>query len=410
MQDRYHQIIIALFTLSQFVILIIFGYTPYPDSNGYILLGQECAQYAEPYPLASHLHEYAFLWNMGAINAVALCMYVFKSIVPLLILYSLMKGATAWFLYHITKQLSNAQVAVIALLLYALYPANYGEATSVQSELPFIFFAMMAVWLAVNKKSFIIAGILLAVANYIRPFSLIFLLSLIILLITQWKSTLKLMASYVLTISIIGTFSYLRTGLFLYQAKTGWMALMQYSWDNSKDHSVFSINPETICSDTTLNVSQKDAAWRQMFLEWLPQNKMEYLRQMPAKLVRTYVSDNINMCAFLSDKPNRNYLYEELNMNALRSSFPHYNTVQWLTIVNLLYYYLLLITALLSLRYFKRYEYTLPLCILFIGTMMLLLVGHGEARFHQPFMPFIIILSALFLYHRIHNKSHLSTF
>ena len=39
----------------------------------------------------------------------------------------------------------------------------------------------------------------------------------------------------------------------------------------------------------------------------------------------------------------------------------------------------------------------LPGSIIALGTLLLLFVGHGEARFHIPFMPFIIMMAALSL-------------
>ena len=60
MQSSYRKItvgsIIAVYTLLQLLILVVFGYTPYPDSNGYILLAQDSVKYGETYPIASKAH------------------------------------------------------------------------------------------------------------------------------------------------------------------------------------------------------------------------------------------------------------------------------------------------------------------------------------------------------------------
>ena len=146
MQNSHHKIVItliALFTILQIIVLLVFGYTPYPDSNGYIILAKECINGQDLYPMVSKLNEYGFLWNVGAINAVVLSLKLFNSIVPLLVIYCLMKGFTALFIYQITKTISNEKIAFITLILYVLYPANYGEGTSTHSELPFIFFTLL---------------------------------------------------------------------------------------------------------------------------------------------------------------------------------------------------------------------------------------------------------------------------
>ena len=63
-------IIISLYTITLLLCLYIFGYTPYPDSNGYISLAKECIELNTFYP--QNLTDIPFLWNVGAINAVTL--------------------------------------------------------------------------------------------------------------------------------------------------------------------------------------------------------------------------------------------------------------------------------------------------------------------------------------------------
>lgn len=393
MQDSRHQLILSLiviFTILQLIILLLFGYTPYPDSEGYIQLAYESITHQEPYPVTSKLNEYNFLWNIGAINITALSLYLFHSITPLLIVYSLMKGIMAWMFYAITKNIFDQKIAFIALILYVIYPANYGESTSVLSELPFMFFIFLGMYLIIVRKWFFIGGMSLAFANWCRPMAIVFLLALCIYMIFKWRNSLKMIAGYVVMIAVIGFASMHRTGLFLYQAKSGWMALMDYS----SDHSEKSLE---VLDRNDWNVSQKDSAWQSLFIDWLKDHPKEYIKQMPAKLVNTYISDNVNMCTFIPDKQDADYMYDEVSMKTLNKNFPMFSTVQWLTIVNLAIYFLILISALLELFYFQRNTSILPCSIIAIGTLLLLFVGHGETRFHQPFMPFFIMLTAIFI-------------
>lgn len=395
MQDSHRQLILpllAIFTLLQLVVLLVFGYTPYPDSEGYILLAQEAIEHGEPYPISSMLFDYPFLWNAGSINAVALSLVLFHSVTPLLILYALMKGATAWLFYLFVKRIVNEKVALLALLIYMLYPANYGEATSTLSELPFLFFIMLGLWLSLVKEKYLLGGMMLALANWFRPMGFIFLAAIVIYLLVKRPRKLCLLpiVGYVAVVLLIGTVSYCRTGLFLYQAKTGWMALTDYSTDHS---------PETMAvrDNQQWNVAQKDSAWQALFLDWVQEHPADYIKQMPQKLVNTYVSDNVNMCTFVPDKNENEYMYEEVSMGTLLQSFPHYSLVQWLTVLNLIIYYVLLICGLLSLFFSHWRTILLPGSIIALGTLLLLFVGHGEARFHIPFMPFIIMMATLSL-------------
>ena len=402
MQNRSYQII-AIFTLAQLLILSVFGYTPYPDSDGYLFLAKESLSYGEPYPVTALLNSYHFLWNIGSVNAVVLTLKLFHSIVPLLIIYSLMKGATAWLLWKYTQHLFNDKTAFIALVLYVIYPANYGEGTSLLSELPFMFFTMLGLWLCLVRQQYLLGGMSMAFANWFRPMGIVFLVSMIIYLLFAHrhsfksiicKKTIKTvvtpLAGYLLMIVVIGGLSYQRTGLFLFQAKTGWMALTDYSTHHSPQSLAVRDHKEW-------NVAQKDSVWQSLFIEWVKDHPVEYAKQMPIKLGNTYISDNVNMCTFIPEKSRKEYMYEEVSMPTLLHSFPCYSGVQWLTIINLTVYLLLLVGALCSLRYFKRESCLLPLSVIILGTLLLLLVGHGEARFHIPFMPFFLMLTALFI-------------
>ena len=89
MQNSHHQLsiwLIVVFTVLQLVILFTFGYTPYPDSEGYLLFANDAVLHSEPYPVTVCLNQYDFLWNIGAINSVAFSLYLFHSYVPLLVL------------------------------------------------------------------------------------------------------------------------------------------------------------------------------------------------------------------------------------------------------------------------------------------------------------------------------------
>ena len=397
MQDSHRQLIlilIAVFTILQLVILVVFGYTPYPDSDGYLYLAQESLHKGEPYPVTSLLNDYPFLWNIGSINITVASLALFHSITPLLVVYALMKGITAWLLYELARKICGSQTAFITLIIYLIYPANYGECTSLLSELPFMFFIMLGIYLSIVKDKTLLGGMLLAVANWFRPMGIVFLLAMIIFFLYQWRKSLKLLIGYIAMITIIGCATMYRTGLFIYQAKTGWMALMDYSSDYASESM-------KVRKYADWNVSQKDSAWQSLFFDWLKDHPTEYIKQMPPKLVNTYISDNVNMCTFIPGKADKEYMYEEVSMQTLIDSFLKLSAVQWLTVINLIVYFCIIISALCSLYWFNRKEYLLPIAIIVLGTLLLLFVGHGEARFHIPFMPFFMILSAIFINKRV---------
>lgn len=395
--------IVFVFTILQLATIFIFKYTPYPDSNGYIILAKECIAAGEPYPIMDKSSALPFIWNVGAINLVALSLWITGSVLPLMVFYAFLKGFSAFLVYSICKMLFKPSTAFICLLLYVFYPANYGEATCVQSELPFTFFILLGVYLSLRQHS-MVGGAFLCFANWIRPMGIVFLLSLLLFVCMKrkYRSCIHLIAGYAVVFLLIGSFTYARTGYFITQAKTGWMALLQYSVDHSPYDDAYFTKADG------LNAVQSDSLWRSNMIRWVQEYPSEYVKQMPHKFAATYVSDNVNLSAFLPNKEQRTYLYGELSILSLLHSFPNYTWVQWLTAYNLLYYYTLLFAFLVGciilLRQRAYISLSLPLSVVFFGTMILLLVGHGEARFHGPLMPFILILSAVTIQHYYYNR------
>ena len=102
------------------------------------------------------------------------------------------------------------------------------------------------------------------------------------------------------------------------------------------------------------------------------------------------------MCTFLSQEEKQSeYMYRSLSMHTLIKDFPHYSAVQWLTVANLLFYYAVMTVFVLSIRYIK--ELRLQWLVLILGTLFIALVGHGESRFHIPFMPFVIMAASYYI-------------
>lgn len=388
------------YTIVQFFILIYFGYTPYPDSQGYIHCAQEALEFREFYPAKEQLYTLPFLWNIGAINAVALSLKVFNSIWPLLGIYTVLKSCSLLLTFLIAKKWLGQKTAFISTIIYILYPANYGETTSVLSEVPFVFFILASIYAAINKK-YLLGGSLMGCADYFRPIAIIFILAFILSNIKNYKGCLKLVLSYIIFINIICIGNYMFKGQYIYKAKTGWMALAQYHWLDTKPQG--SIEPMALANNHHLTYTQKNEAWKHIFLKWLKKHPKEYIKQIPIKLGKTYISDNINMCTFLEKQEKySHYMYGRLSLPSLIKSFPQYSFAQVLAILNLIIYYLILIAFICSIKYIKTLS--LSWFIVIIGTLFIVLVSHGEARFHIPFMPFIIISSAYSIYKFIVNK------
>ena len=435
MQNRYRELTAERFNRCCWVltigflllllgVLIVFGYTPTNDGEGYIEYAQIAIADRQPYPTLHHIIGKPYIWNMGIINLVALSLGLTKSLYPLLVLFCIMKALTAWLLAHTTAKLFNRQVALLALILYILYPNNWGQSTMLSSEIPMLFFTMLALYTAplsspegdtiamkgIEAPSGAVGGAL-ALANWFRPVAAIFLLALVIYFFLcrkrQWKKlTLYLLSGYAMVVLLIGTSCYLRTGYFLYQADSLWFNMAEATYEtDSQPHYNTEVFPEGTARFID-DMQHKTAIecshiWRERSLKWLSEHPVEYLKKVPARLYYIYQNDIDNLAAFLPTKTDAAKNYITLPLGSLRTQFSQLSAVQYFALFATILYFLLLLLAIagaLRLMLNGRWrEAFLPVFIIVAASLALALLIHGETRFKAPFMPFLFMLAASFL-------------
>lgn len=454
LSNNAYLIISALFLLLLIAILCIFGYTPTNDGEGYLDYARIALAEHQPYPSPKTILGQPFIWNPGIINLIILSLWAFQSLWPLLLTLCLMKALSAFLVAKIASKLFSHQTALIALFLYILYPNNWGQSTMLSSEIPMVFFTLLAVNLSLKnnnsprllrpRRSHIplqfLAGITLAIANWFRPVATIFLVALVLYHLLKRSRLLRprrnptrpilhLLSGYILTILIIGTSCYLRTGYFIYQSDTLWfnMAEATYEKDPQPHYSteMFPTGTARYIQDmqhkTAIECSH---IWQQRSLKWLAKHPAQYLSKIPARLYYVYKNDIDNLSAFLPDKSNpaENYvtlpLKSILHLSKNSLTFREGTTVASLAIITTIFYILLLLSAIIATittlrttlhsplnpqRHFhseaekqlSTLNITLLLFIIIAGSLALVLAVHGETRFKAPFMPFIFILAAL---------------
>ena len=454
LSNNAYLIISALFLLLLIAILCIFGYTPTNDGEGYLDYARIALAEHQPYPSPKTILGQPFIWNPGIINLIILSLWAFQSLWPLLLTLCLMKALSAFLVAKIASKLFSHQTALIALFLYILYPNNWGQSTMLSSEIPMVFFTLLAVNLSLKnnnsprllrpRRSHIPlqfpAGITLAIANWFRPVATIFLVALVLYHLLKRSRLLRprrnptrpilhLLSGYILTILIIGTSCYLRTGYFIYQSDTLWfnMAEATYEKDPQPHYSteMFPTGTARYIQDmqhkTAIECSH---IWRQRSLKWLAEHPAQYLSKIPARLYYVYKNDIDNLSAFLPDKSNpaENYvtlpLKSILHLSKNSLTFREGTAVASLAIITTIFYILLLLSAIIATittlrttlhsplnpqRHFhseaekqlSTLNITLLLFIIIAGSLALVLAVHGETRFKAPFMPFIFILAAL---------------
>ncbi len=415
-------VISSLYLAWLLLVLVIFGYTPTNDGDGYIEFSQICLKTGQSYPCLPLIQGYPFIWNIGSINLTALSLLWFHSIYPLLVFLCVLKAVTVLFIGKVAQKLFSDKVAIIACILFSLYPNNWGQSTTILSEIPMICFALTALYIAISKEKSIwlfTSGIIFGLANWFRPVAMIFLGTLLLFYIffikrNRIKKCLSLCGGYVLFIVIVGSLCYQRTGYFLYQAESLWFNMAEATYEPSVAPQ-YNTNPYPTGTIRYIeNINQKTAMecsdiWKKRSMAWLKEHPWQYLKKVPGRLFYMYYNDMDNIVAFSTHKEKAEDNFVTLPYRNFLKDFCGLSTIQYLAIFNLIYYAMLLIFAFLGgfllLKKHQDRQAFIPLMIVIGGSLSLVLAIHGETRFKAPFMPFIFMMAAIMLQPLL-NKKH----
>ncbi len=405
-------VITIAYVLVLLAVLAIWGYTPTNDGDGYIEFAQVCLAQRQPYPCTALIVGQPFIWNVGAINLVTLSLGLFGSLYPLLVLMCLLKALTAWLVGKVGQKLFGNKVAIIATLLYVCYPNNWGQSTTILSEIPMIALALLAFYWAIVRQSigwWLAAGVVMGLANWFRPVAPVFLGTLLLYYMLfakkRWlaKAT-SLCGGFMLFVGTVGFLCYERTGHFVYQAETLWFNMAEATYESSVAPQ-YDTDPypkgtiRYIEGRERLTAMQCNEIWKERSMAWLKAHPWEYLRKVPGRLMYMYYNDVDNLQAFQSDKQSNQNRCILLPYRNLWHELPHLSGIQYMALLNWMYYAMLLVGAIVGsfwlIKEKKLGAAFMPLMIIVGGSLSLVLAIHGETRFKAPFMPFIFMLAAV---------------
>lgn len=410
MQNSYCKISIAFFFFLLAILLFV-GYTPTNDGDGYIDYALMSLKDGQPYPSHFTVLGQPFIWNIGQINLIALSLWLTRSIVPVLVLMCALKAVSAFVIARITELLFNHRTGLIAILLYIAYPNNWGQSTMLLSEIPSVALALTALYLTLKynrAKAWIAAGLLFAVATWIRPISPIYIGSAFLYhLLFNRRLILKryacIVGSYAVLLIVFGTSCYLRTGYFLTQPTTVWFNFVANTYEKStKVDYTQPVYPKgtarCIANREKLTALQCRDIWRQRSLQWLGNHKIAYLKKVPGRLFWMYYEDIDNIAAFLKDKQHAENNYVTLPATSIAHQINSLSPIQYFALINEIFYLIIVLMAVTAtaqlLRKRDDCSLFLPLFIIVAGSLALVLVSHGETRFKAPFIPFLFMLAA----------------
>lgn len=202
------------------------------DPGLYVYYATECVRHGTMYPDFSNYHN-QYIFAPGWVNFLILCIKLFGTVDIVPYLNVVFNIIIIYFIYKIAQELSKGSKAVAYIAIYAfiLLPANTTIVTNLYSDLFYELLATVSFYLVLKKKCryWVLAGILIALANWVRPLALAWAVAAICYL---WfvKDRIKSIALYatsiIITCSVIAISTHRNFPDYLYTASTGGVNLI----------------------------------------------------------------------------------------------------------------------------------------------------------------------------------------
>jgi hypothetical protein len=391
--------IVAIWVVAQVILIVFLWGTPLSsDPATYIDLAQKCFNNGEWYPMQEHMYS-AYIWAPGFVNFLILQLNLFGTVNLNPIFNLLMNIGVLLDVYYLGTRFFSKQVATFSVITYCLLYSNLMIVVPACTEIPFLFLALSGFSLSLLRKTkfLIIGGVLLALANWIRPLSIIFLFVLLAFLFVKKssiKSYITLLISFLLIVFFIGIGTYNKVNYFIFQSTTSGFNLIQ----TANDHAYGGVEAQLFGDSTStlyikdaksVTFTQKDSIWKKRSYYWIKEHPVKYIALYFKKIGGLYAEDS------WSDKPifgGNGFISKYVSGNMTKSSFVKFAIKMGLKSI---IYYVVLLLFFISLFIHRKTilsDKGLLLLLLIIGTLSncLLIVS---SRYHYTYL-FVIILFA----------------
>lgn len=290
--------------LIQIVLIIIHWDTPQgSDMAYYIAYAKGCVDLNSWYPSASNLYD-PYLFAPGLVNLLILCIKVLGSWKAAMILNVLFNLIIIFGVYALGKKFFNINIAYIGVILWNLLYSNWYIVVPVGTELPFLALSLASLCIIVyrNKQilSYILAGGLLILANYVRPLAVLFLIIIVLYMIlhkSKWVDYIALIIPIIVGAWMIGTMTEKNTGIFAFQSSTSGVNLAMSANDKAYGGVATHLFSDTtnlcyIKDKSSFTFSEKDSIYKARALKWISENPGKYVMLFPKKIGGLWIEDS----------------------------------------------------------------------------------------------------------------------
>lgn len=392
---------------AQIIVAVKFNGKQISDSVSYLNAANDVLAKGGLYPLKSHLYD-RYIFGNGYVNYIALIMKLTGSLRPVFYLNIIWTQLLLLAGYSLTKKLfPDKAVQHIFVILFSLLNTFWSETVLLRTELIFTALCYLALALMYSDKKFkcVLAGILIALANWIRPLGVVFLIGAIFVLIykqEKFKKFCTLVISYVCVICIIGSVTYFNCGKFIYQATTSGVNLMM----TANDEADGSYNP--VFEKGQAGYIPEEESAKMMYsdyndyyikksVDWIIKNPKKYISQMPKKIFLLFATETYSSSAFFNNEVStagKDYIKD---VAGRVRNFSNVRFADLLVIFNQLWYMAIVLffaIGVIMLLAKKMWRRCLPFAVILLGGTAITAILVTGARYHFPYLPLFMIIAS----------------
>lgn len=381
------------------------------DWGHYISLARHCYEAGQWYPMESDIRHSNYIFAPGLVNLLILEARVAHGIWANRVLYVLMNAGLLLIVADTARRLFSWRTAWWTVIVYCLLYSNWFVSTSANSELPFVFLSMLGVWLVLRQSadgstarvaaSCLVAGMLIGLANWIRPLGVLYLIVVALLLAllcarrVRWAGIGFMLCGFAVVVAAIGLATKARTGHFVCQSTTGGFNLIMTANDKAfggVDTRVWTDPTSTayISNLKELNCFQRDSVWLSRSVEWIAAHPLRYARLYVKKMPVLMAEDS------WSDQrvfPADDFYYNTSHGNYTRREFLSRLAPKMLKSTA---YYIMMALAVVGLLPLLRGRDRKAwwLAGVFVAGVLLTCFFPVQPRYHYPFLWPMMVLAA----------------
>ena len=397
----------ALWISAQIILVVHFWGAPqFTDMAGYLETAQYCFINNEWYPMLEDVYS-DFIWAPGYINYLILQLHIFGTTNMNSVLNLLFNVVMLLEVYYLAAKFFSRRTGYIAAILFCLLLSNLFIVAGANTENPFVFLCLTALCLVFSQKwrYIILASLLFAMANWIRPLVIVFLFVIIVYFIfvkTKFYNYIVLFVPYLLILLFIGTMTEKKIGYFLYQSSTSGNNLIQVANDDaagtsmrSKDYFIENIESMTF--------KERDIIWKERAFKWIKEHPGKFVALYFLRIPGLYFHDNWAIMSHTKTVPLWEYLSADSDQEAKNQFMGRIRVSVALSIT----YYLALLSFFyagwINRKKLLSVKSIFPVLVV-TGTLATCIFA-VQMRLHYPYMFAVIIYGASGLDSFIENRT-----